>query len=82
MNKLDCICEYNLDIYVTAVGGELKWCKDCGSFRLDKGIRSFPKRLKELGDVIAKLEKKVQELEDQFEEAALDYKDNMQRNST
>ena len=70
MNEFDCICEYNLELYRTAVGNEIKWCPACGSFKMTGTPRTHSQLLTKAKKEVGRLEKKVVELEKQFDEVS------------
>ncbi len=70
MNKFECVCQYNLEVYRTAVGNEIKWCPACGSFKLTGAPRMYPQLLTKAKKEVGSLEKKVQELEEAAEEVS------------
>ena len=68
MDKFDCVCQYNFEIYRTATGNEITWCMDCGSFKMTGAPRMHSRLLTKAKKEVGKLEKRVVELEEQLEE--------------
>jgi len=60
----DCICQYELDTYITAAGNEIKWCTNCGSLSMAGAPPNYPRFLRGIKDELAKVRGQLRSAEE------------------